>query len=70
LIAGGFINLIDTLTIPEVLIGENFLVRLRTSLLAPTCADAQVFFTQNSAPSCFPAASHVTCKKSFFAKWS
>ncbi|AUT29376.1 hypothetical protein DWS23_09045 [Escherichia coli] len=33
-----------TIKIPEVLIGEIIRYALRTLSLAPTCADAQVFF--------------------------
>ncbi|POT56538.1 hypothetical protein C3432_14070 [Citrobacter amalonaticus] len=33
-----------TIRIPEVLIGEIIRYALRTLSLAPTCADAQVFF--------------------------
>ena len=52
----------ETIRIPEVLIGEFFTYALRTDYLAPTCADAQVFFVLNSAPhTAFPAASRVTC---------
>ncbi|AUY76303.1 hypothetical protein C9Z24_10130 [Escherichia coli] len=34
-----------TIKIPEVLIGEIIRYALRTLSLAPTCADAQVFFS-------------------------
>ena len=58
--AGGGKN--ETIRIPEVLIGEFFKYAFRTDYLAPTCADAQVFFVLNSAPSgAFSAPSHVTC---------
>ncbi|NYY75360.1 hypothetical protein DMI60_19395 [Escherichia coli] len=36
-----------TIKIPEVLIGEIIRYALRTQSLAPTCADAQVFFAPN-----------------------
>ena len=38
----------ETIGIPEVLIGEFFKYAFRTDYLAPTCADAQVFFVLNS----------------------
>ncbi|PLL42790.1 hypothetical protein CWN50_06715 [Klebsiella michiganensis] len=47
---------------PEVLIGEFFKYAFRTDYLAPTCADAQVFFVLNSSPpGAFSVPSHVTC---------
>ncbi len=45
--AGGFVNVVDTLIIPEVLIGEVDPLR-EGHLITPTCADAQVFFALNS----------------------
>ncbi|MBB1202876.1 hypothetical protein EGM70_21590 [Enterobacteriaceae bacterium 89] len=45
--AGGVISGVDTLNIPEVLIGEVVPNRKATRI-TPTCADAQVFFVPNS----------------------
>jgi len=44
--AGGFTSVVDTLIIPEVLIGEVDPLR-EGHLITPTCADAQVFFVLN-----------------------
>ena len=50
--AGGGKN--ETIRIPEVLIGEFFKYAFRTDYLAPTCADAQVFF--RTVFTCLPVA--------------
>jgi hypothetical protein len=47
--SGGITGRVATLIIPEVLIGEILQYIFRTLFLAPTCADAQVFFAQKSA---------------------
>ncbi|EGD9450479.1 hypothetical protein DNW53_08355 [Escherichia coli] len=52
-----------TIKIPEVLIGEIIRYALRTLSLAPTCADAQVFF----APNLLSLAFFISCNLPPFA---
>ncbi|RNT23459.1 hypothetical protein B9037_024050 [Klebsiella aerogenes] len=62
--AGAIAGKNATIRVPEVLIGEFLKYALRTDYLAPTCADAQVFFILNFLPPhCFSPPSHVTCSE-------
>ncbi|TGC06431.1 hypothetical protein CRG93_20430 [Escherichia sp. E2593] len=53
-----------TIKIPEVLIGEIIRYALRTLSLAPTCADAQVFFF---APTLLSLELFISCNLTAFA---